>query len=160
MGDTMGNTDESGVIPLHGPDGRGPDGHRQRPPHAPQPWEKTDRAQAALEGATGPEPPAPPLCPTCGLVGDRCITYYGWHVLLEPDLRMPAHRVPPWHRWYVDSDGTAWNSRDDEPAPGAMCRVPHRITCPGLRLQEPGLHHRPPTGDTPPGPSDPLPRAG
>ncbi|MFE6407568.1 DUF6083 domain-containing protein [Streptomyces sp. NPDC057837] len=129
----MGDTGESGIIPLPGPDG-----HRQRPPDAPRPWERTDRAQAALEGATGPEPPAPPRCPTCGFMADRCVTYYGRHVLLEPDLRVPAHRVPPWHRWYVDSDGTAWNSRDDEPAPGAVCRVPHRIVCPALRLEEAG----------------------
>jgi hypothetical protein len=130
----MGDTAESSIIPL--PD---PDGHRQRPPGAPQPWEKTDRAQAAMEGATGPEPPAPPVCPNCGLVGDRRVTYYGWHVLLEPDMPVPAHMVPAWHRWYLDSNGTAWNSREDEPAPGAVCRVPHRIACPGLRLEEIGL---------------------
>ncbi|MGC5037803.1 DUF6083 domain-containing protein [Streptomyces sp. DT190] len=133
----MGDTGESSIIPLPGPDG-----HRQRPPGAPRPWERTDRAQAALEGATGPEPPAPPLCPNCGLTGDRRVTYYGRHVLLEPDPPVPAHLVPAWHRWYVDADGTAWNGRDDEPLPGAVCRVPHRITCPGLRLEEVGRWRR------------------
>ncbi|WP_031109260.1 DUF6083 domain-containing protein [Streptomyces sp. NRRL S-146] len=130
----MGDTDESSIIPL--PD---PDGHRQRPPDAPRPWEKTDRAQAATEGATGPEPPAPPLCPHCGLAGDRRVTYYGRHVLLEPGMPVPAHMVPAWHRWYVDSNGTAWNGGEDGPEPGAVCRVPHRITCPGLSLEEAGL---------------------
>ena len=130
----MGETDESSLIPL--PD---PDGHRQRPPDAPRPWEKTDRAQAVLEGATGPEPPAPPECPDCGLVGERHATYYGTHVLLEPDMSAPAHMVPAWHRWYVDSNGTAWNSREDEPEPGAACRVPHRIACPGPSPGEAGL---------------------
>ncbi|MFC9510284.1 DUF6083 domain-containing protein [Streptomyces sp. NPDC057002] len=130
----MGDKAEPSIIPLHGPDG-----HRQAPPGMPQPWEKTDRAQAAMEGATGPEPPAPPVCPNCGLVGDRRVTYYGWHVLLEPDMPVPAHMVPAWHRWYVDANGTAWNSRADEPAPGAVCRIPHRIACPGLRLEEIGL---------------------
>ncbi|MEU1851870.1 DUF6083 domain-containing protein [Streptomyces sp. NPDC019990] len=130
----MGDTSELGIIPLPGPDG-----HRQPPPDAPRPWENADRAQAAVEGATGPEPPDPPLCPDCGLVGERHATYYGAHVLLEPDMTVPAHMVPAWHRWYVDSGGTAWNSRGDEPAPGAVCRVPHRIACPGLRQEEIGL---------------------
>ncbi|MFH9013742.1 DUF6083 domain-containing protein [Streptomyces sp. NPDC017943] len=130
----MGDTRESSIIPLPGPDSQ-----RQAPWGVPRPWERTDRAQAVLEGATGPEPPAPPVCPACGLVGDRCVTYYGRHVLLEPDLPVPAHMVPAWHRWYVDSDGTAWNSRESEPEPGAVCRIPHRITCPALRLEEAGL---------------------
>ncbi|MEU3886367.1 DUF6083 domain-containing protein [Streptomyces sp. NPDC029041] len=130
----MGDTEASSIIPL--PD---PDGHRQRPPDAPRPWENTDRAQAATEGATGPEPPAPPECPHCGLTGERHITYYGTYVLLEPDMPVPAHMVPAWHRWYVDSNGTAWNSREDEPAPGAVCRVPHRIACPGLSPEEAGI---------------------
>ena len=130
----MGHADESSIIPLPAPDG-----HRQRPPDAPRPWEKTDRVQAVMEGATGPEPPAPPECPHCGLSAERHVTYYGTHVLLEPDVPVPAHLVPAWHRWYVDSDGTAWNSREDEPAPGAACRIPHRIACPGLSLEETGL---------------------
>ena len=127
----MGHADESSIIPLPAPDG-----HRQRPPDAPRPWEKTDRVQAVMEGATGPEQPAPPECPHCGLSAERHVTYYGTHVLLEPDVPVPAHLVPAWHRRYVDSDGTAWNSREDEPAPGAACRIPHRIACPGLSLEE------------------------
>ncbi|WP_434097472.1 DUF6083 domain-containing protein [Streptomyces massasporeus] len=46
---------------------------------------------------------------------------------------------PPGTRWYVDSNGTAWNSGEDGPEPGAVCRVPHRITCPGLSPEETGL---------------------
>ncbi|WP_326730066.1 DUF6083 domain-containing protein [Streptomyces phaeochromogenes] len=130
----MGDTGESSITPICGPDG-----HRQPPPDAPRVWENTDRAQAVMEGAAGPEPPATPTCPNCGLVGDRHVTYYGVHVLLEPGIPVPAHMVPAWHRWYIDSNGTAWNSREDEPMPGAVCRIPHRIACPGLKLEEIGL---------------------
>ncbi|MFI6035705.1 DUF6083 domain-containing protein [Streptomyces sp. NPDC051315] len=130
----MGDTRDASLIPLPGPDG-----HRQPSPDAPQPWENTDRAQAAVEGATGPEPPAPPDCPHCGLTGDRHATYYGSHVLLEPGMPVPAHMVPPWHRWHIDSDGTAWNSRADEPEPGAVCRIPHQLACPGLAVDDIGL---------------------
>ncbi|WP_216589548.1 DUF6083 domain-containing protein [Streptomyces brasiliscabiei] len=130
----MGDTDKPSIVPLPGADG-----HRQPPPDTPRPWENTDRAQAAREGATGPEPPAPPVCPDCGLTGDRRPTYYDAHVLLEPGLSAPAHMVPAWHRWYVDSHGVGWNSQEDEPAPGAVCRIPHHIACPGLKLEEIGL---------------------
>ncbi|MFE9623704.1 DUF6083 domain-containing protein [Streptomyces sp. NPDC006527] len=130
----MGESEESSVIPLPGPDS-----DRQPPAHTPQPWQHTDRAQAVAEGATGPEPPAPPICPHCGLTADRHATYYGAHVLLEPGLSVPAHRVPTWHRWYVDSGNTAWNAGEDEPRPGAECRIPHRITCPGLTREEMAL---------------------
>ncbi|MFI8346735.1 DUF6083 domain-containing protein [Streptomyces sp. NPDC085596] len=126
--------DDSSLIPLPGPDH-----HRQPSPDAPRPWENTDRAQAAMEGATGPEPPEPPNCRHCGLTCDRRVTYYGIHVLLEPDLFVPAHMVPAWHRWYVDTNDTAWNSREAEPSPGGFCRIPHLIACPGLKLEEIGL---------------------
>ncbi|MGW2569726.1 DUF6083 domain-containing protein [Streptomyces sp. NPDC001537] len=62
------------------------------------------------------QPPSPPVCPQCRLVGEHHPTCYGAHVLLEPGLTAPAHMVPAWHRWYVDSDGTAWSS--------AVCSVP------------------------------------
>ncbi|MFF0780448.1 DUF6083 domain-containing protein [Streptomyces sp. NPDC003720] len=127
MGDTYS------VIPLPAP---GPDGSRQPPAGTPGPWEGADRAQAAREGATGPEPPEPPVCPQCGLTGDRRPTYTGRHVLLEPRLTVPAHLVPGGHRWHVDGDGTAWNGGLEEPAPGATCRIPHQLACPGLTLDE------------------------
>ncbi|MDN0197077.1 DUF6083 domain-containing protein [Streptomyces sp. S.PNR 29] len=92
-----------------------------------------------MDCADAPNPPAPPICPQCRLVSDRHPTYYGAYVLLEPGLTAPAHMVPAWHRWYVDADGTAWNSGRDEPTPGAECRVPHRLACPGLTLEEVGL---------------------
>ncbi|WP_234311724.1 DUF6083 domain-containing protein [Streptomyces griseus] len=117
----------------------GPDGHRQRPPGTAQVWENVDRAQAATEHADGPEPPDPPLCPQCGLAGERRPTYYGRYILLEPVLSAPAHRVPAGHRWYVDAGGRAWNGGGDEPEPGAVCRVSHRLACPGLTWQEVGL---------------------
>ncbi|MFE7814071.1 DUF6083 domain-containing protein [Streptomyces sp. NPDC057433] len=113
----------------------GPDAHRHAPAAA-RPWENIDRAQAALDGATGPEPPRPPLCPHCGLAGERRRTYTGRHVLLEPGFTLPAHLVPGGHRWHLDNDGTAWNGGLDEPLPGATCRVPHRLACPGLALDE------------------------
>ncbi|MFJ5775346.1 DUF6083 domain-containing protein [Streptomyces sp. NPDC093094] len=122
---------EDGIIPLPGPDSA-----RQAPAGVPRPWETTDRRQAATDGASGPEPPGPPLCPHCGLTGDRRVTYTGQHVLLEPRLTVPAHLVPGGHRWHIDSNGTAWNGGLDEPPPGATCRVPHQLACPGLTLDE------------------------
>ncbi|WP_281156678.1 DUF6083 domain-containing protein [Streptomyces sp. HYC2] len=101
-----------------------------------RPWEKVDRAQAARDGATGPEPPAPPLCPHCGLVGERRPTYTGYHVLLEPRHIVPAHLVPGGHRWHVDTDGTAWNGGLEEPSPGTTCRIPHQLACPSLTPDE------------------------
>ncbi|WP_242706200.1 DUF6083 domain-containing protein [Streptomyces sp. KO7888] len=47
-----------------------------------------------------------------------------------------AHLVPGGHRWHVDPGGQAWNGGLDEPLPGATCRVPHQLTCPGLSLDE------------------------
>ncbi|MER6568983.1 DUF6083 domain-containing protein [Streptomyces sp. NPDC001093] len=130
--DSMGAYDS--IIPLPGP---GPDGHRQPPTGTPQPWEKADLAQAMVDGATGPEPPAPPLCPNCGLPGERRLTYTRRHVLLEPRLILPGHLVPGGHRWYIDSSsGRAWNAVLDEPFAGARCRIPHRLACPGLTLDE------------------------
>ncbi|MFL4910669.1 DUF6083 domain-containing protein [Streptomyces sp. MMS24-I2-30] len=127
--------DDSSVIPLPST-GPGPDGFRQPPPGTPTPWETADRAQAANDGATGPEPPNPPVCPQCGLTGDRKPTYTGQHVLLEPRLTVPAHLVPGGHRWHIDSNNTAWNGDFDEPLPGATCRIPHQLACPGLTLDE------------------------
>ncbi|MGW5122926.1 DUF6083 domain-containing protein [Streptomyces sp. NPDC004069] len=101
-------------------------------------WEEVDDAQAACDGATGPEPPAPPLCPHCGLAGERRATYTGHHVLLEPRHIVPVHLVPGGHRWHVDTDGTAWNGGLDEPPPGTTCRIPHELACPSLTLDEIG----------------------
>ncbi|MBX4174854.1 DUF6083 domain-containing protein [Streptomyces geysiriensis] len=114
----------------------GPDSSRQSPADAARPWEGVDRTQAAHDGATGPEPPAPPVCRHCGLTGERRLTYTGRHVLLEPLLTVPAHLVPGGHRWYVDADGRAWNGGLGEPPPGSACRVPHRLACPGLSLDD------------------------
>lgn len=47
--------------------------------------------------------------------------------------------VPAWHRWYIDSKRTGWNSREEESKPGAVCRIPHQIACPGLHLEKVGL---------------------
>ncbi|WP_225100578.1 DUF6083 domain-containing protein [Streptomyces sp. CoH27] len=143
----MGGADETSTSALPDPDDAmqrviplpSPDEQWQPPPGTPQPWMNVDRAQAAMDGADAPEPPSPPLCPHCGLVGERHPTYYGAYVLFQPGLTAPAHMVPAWHRWYVDPNGTAWNSGHEEPAPGAECRVPHRLACPGLTLEEIGL---------------------
>ncbi|MFF5973236.1 DUF6083 domain-containing protein [Streptomyces sp. NPDC012769] len=99
-------------------------------------WAAVDRQQAYDEGADGPAPPEPPRCRRCGRLCDRRPTYYGAHVLLEPDTRRAAHLVPAGHRWYVDRDGRAWNGGAAEPAPGAHCLVPHRVECPALVLVE------------------------
>ena len=130
MGDDHMN-DTSGIIPLPGPDAS-----RQSPAGTPRPWENTDRAQAAIDGAAGPEPPAPPVCPNCRLAGERRTTYTGQHVLLEPRITVPPHLVPGGHRWYLDSNGIAWNGGLDGPLPGAQCRIPHQPACPGLSLDE------------------------
>ncbi|EST19282.1 DUF6083 domain-containing protein [Streptomyces roseochromogenus] len=126
----MGAHDDRGIP------SSGTDEQRQRPPGAPRPWENTDRAQAALDGATGPEPPSPPHCPHCGLAGERRPTYTGQHVLLEPALVLPAHLVPGGHRWHIDSNGVAWNGGFTEPLAGSRCRIPHQLACPGLSLDE------------------------
>ena len=128
----MGDRQDS-IVALPGP---GPDGSRQPPAGTPAPWENTDRAQAAVDGATGPEPPDPPHCRNCGLVGDRRPTYTGQHVLLEPRLTVPTHLVPGGHRWHIDGNGVAWNGGLDEPLSGSTCRIPHRLACPGLGLDE------------------------
>jgi hypothetical protein len=129
----MGEHDDDGIIPVPG---LGPDGSRRPPAGTPVPWETTDRAQTARDGATGPEPPQPPVCPRCGLTGDRRRTYTGQHVLLEPDMVVPAHLVAGGHRRHVDGNGTAWNGGLDEPLPGMTCRIPHQLACPGLALDE------------------------
>lgn len=129
--EAMGDTHEPHLVPLPGPDA-----HHRPPAGTRRPWENIDQAQAALDGATGPEPPAPPLCPECGLAGERRPTHTGQHVLLEPGYPLPAHLVPGGHRWYLGGDGTAWNGGLDEPPPGATCRIPHRLACPGLTLDE------------------------
>jgi hypothetical protein len=126
----MGDTPHPSIVPLPAPDA-----HRHAP-EAPQPWENVDRAQAARDGATGPRPPDPPRCPHCGLTGERRATYTGQHVLLEPRLAVPSHLVPAGHRWHVDRTGVAWNSGLNEPRPGATCRFPHQLACPGLTLDE------------------------
>ncbi|WP_432029943.1 DUF6083 domain-containing protein [Streptomyces sp. 1222.5] len=127
----MGETDS--IVPFSVP---GPDGVRVPAVGTPRPWEAADRAQAARDGATGPEPPGPPVCPECGLAGERRATYTGQHVLLQPGRPVPAHLVPGGHRWHVDGNGVAWNGGQDEPPPGATCRIPHRLACPGLSLDE------------------------
>ncbi|MFJ9814599.1 DUF6083 domain-containing protein [Streptomyces sp. NPDC101151] len=130
----MGENDrhQGGIVPLPGPDGC-----RQPPAGTPQPWENIDRAQADVDGATGPEPPAPPLCPHCHLSGERRPTYTGQHILLEPRLIIPARLVPGGHRWYIDAgSGKAWNGGLDEPLSGALSRIPHQLACPGLTLDE------------------------
>ncbi|QIJ60792.1 DUF6083 domain-containing protein [Streptomyces sp. JB150] len=126
----MGHTPHPSIVPPPGPDA-----HRHAPA-VPQPWEKADRAQAALDGATGPEPPGPPRCPHCGLTGERRPTYTGQHVLLEPRLVVPSHLVPGGHRWHVDRTGVAWNGGLNEPRTGETCRIPHQLACPGLTLDE------------------------
>ncbi|TGB06533.1 DUF6083 domain-containing protein [Streptomyces sp. MZ04] len=97
--------------------------------------EVTDRAEAMLQGATAPAPPDPPVCPECGQEADRFPTYsQAWVLLepLEPVNEVPAHFVPPRQRWLVNSDGVAWNPWEAEPTPGAVCRIAHRLVCPGV----------------------------
>ncbi|MFB7915754.1 DUF6083 domain-containing protein [Streptomyces sp. NPDC056061] len=90
-----------------------------------------DDLQALLEGATAPRPPRPPDCPDCGLGQDRYPTLHEGHwVLLEPGVSVPSHQLPPRRRWVIGADGTAINTWDAEPTPGAFCRVAHILVCP------------------------------
>ncbi|OKJ27813.1 DUF6083 domain-containing protein [Streptomyces sp. CB01580] len=90
-----------------------------------------DDFQALREGATAPPPPEPPDCPDCGLRQDRYPTLYEGHwVLLEPGIAVPSHHLPPRRRWVIGVDGTAINTWDAEPTPGAFCHVPHHLVCP------------------------------
>lgn len=94
--------------------------------------------QAALEGATAPPPPAPPDCPHCALPQDRYPTLHEGHwVLLEPRIVVPAHTAPPRRRWIITPDGNAMNLWDAEPAPGARCRIAHRMACPYVEPEDP-----------------------
>ncbi|MGW0551002.1 DUF6083 domain-containing protein [Streptomyces altiplanensis] len=97
----------------------------------------TDAEQAHDEGATAAGPPAGPDCPDCGLAGDRYPTHYNRWILLEPLPALPAHAIPPRQRWLIgnstDGEGLAWNTGDEEPPPGAECRIAHRLVCPGVR---------------------------
>ncbi|MFH8477082.1 DUF6083 domain-containing protein [Streptomyces sp. NPDC018000] len=97
----------------------------------PWPYHPDDELQALHEGATAPAPPAPPECPDCGLRQDRYPTLHDGHwVLLERDVTVPAHHLPPRRRWLITPDGIAWNTWDAEPTPGAFCRVAHHLVCP------------------------------
>ncbi|MFF3355170.1 DUF6083 domain-containing protein [Streptomyces sp. NPDC002917] len=111
-------------------------------PQTAQEWaelqQDADYEQARDDGAIpGPEPG--PACPDCGLGGDIHATYYHWWIRLEPEDPEPlaAHTVPPRQRWYLDSNGTAWNSQDDEPDPGQTCRISHGLVC--SRAERPDL---------------------
>lgn len=100
----------------------------------------TDRVEARDEGADAPAPPVLPLCRECGLEADRFPTLSNAWVFLEPlnpVREVPAHMVPPFFRWLVTEDGVAWCPGGAEPAPGATCRVPHRLVCPGIELPNP-----------------------
>ncbi|MEV3947660.1 DUF6083 domain-containing protein [Streptomyces halstedii] len=89
--------------------------------------------QALRVGATAPRPPSPPDCPFCDLPQDRYHTWYTGHwILLEPRIRLPAHTVPPPLRWIITPGGLATELGDAEPLPGTVCRIPHRVACPGL----------------------------
>ncbi|MEV7394598.1 DUF6083 domain-containing protein [Streptomyces sp. NPDC091215] len=100
----------------------------------------TDRVQAWEEGADAPAPPSAAVCPECGLAADRFPTRSNAWVFLEvlkPAVEVPAHMVPPFFRWLVSQDGVAWCPGAAEPAPGATCRVPHRLVCPGADWSKP-----------------------
>ncbi|MEU7340178.1 DUF6083 domain-containing protein [Streptomyces sp. NPDC007074] len=100
----------------------------------------TDRLQAREEGADAPAPPAPPVCVECGLAAERFPTLSNAWVFLEtlkPVVEVPAHMVPPSFRWLVSQDGFAWCPGDVEPAPGANCRIPHQLVCPGIDATNP-----------------------
>ncbi|WP_405691246.1 DUF6083 domain-containing protein [Streptomyces sp. NBC_00057] len=104
-------------------------------PQTAQEWADLQQAidddQGRDDGAIpGPEPA--PACPGCGLAGDIHPTHYRWWIRLDPEDPEPlaAHTIPPRQRWHIDPDGTALNSRDDEPRPGQTCRISHHLVCP------------------------------
>ncbi|MFD3933032.1 DUF6083 domain-containing protein [Streptomyces sp. NPDC058614] len=76
------------------------------------------------------------MCPECGVAGAWHPTYTEAWVLLEPAQILPAYIVPPRQRWLIDGNDIAWNTGDDEPAPGAPRRIAHRLVCPGLERQD------------------------
>lgn len=107
-------------------------------------WERvaelTDRVEAQDAGADAEGPPALPVCRECGLEADRFAMWSGHWVLLEPLSpvgEVPAHMVPPFFRWVIDEAGKACWTQNTEPPPGAMCRIPHRLVCPGIELPNP-----------------------
>lgn len=102
--------------------------------------ELTDRVEAQDSGADADGPPALPVCRECGLDADRVETWSGHWVLLEPlkpVVEVPAHMVPPYFRWVIDGAGRACWTQNEEPPPGATCRIPHRLVCPGIELPNP-----------------------
>ncbi|MEV8321069.1 DUF6083 domain-containing protein [Streptomyces sp. NPDC059900] len=129
----MGEFDEELSLPERQP-GESDDAYWRRV------GELTDRAEALDAGADADGPPARPVCRECGLEADRFETWFGAWVLLErldPVAEVPAHMVPPFFRWVIDRAGMACWTRDAEPSPGAMCRIPHRLVCPGIELPNP-----------------------
>lgn len=132
--------------------------------------ESTDRVEAREAGADADGPPAEPKCRECGLGADRFETWFGAWVLLEPldpVEEIPAHMVPPFFRWVIDSAGRACWARNAEPPSGATCRIPHRLVCPAIELPNPwswlvvmrghnaerakSLYNPPPVGEEMPG---------
>lgn len=102
--------------------------------------ELTDRVEAREAGADADGPPAPPQCRECGLGAGRFETWFGAWVLLEPldpVEEIPAHMVPPFFRWVIDSAGRACWTRNVEPPQGATCRIPHRLVCPSVEMPNP-----------------------
>lgn len=79
---------------------------------------------------------AGPDCPHCGLPQEELRTLEHDAVLLEPDLRVPAHVVPAERRWIELSNGRA-TVYGVCPVDGAQqCRVEHRLVCPGQALPD------------------------
>ncbi|MDW8809409.1 DUF6083 domain-containing protein [Streptomyces scabiei] len=75
-------------------------------------------------------------CPLCGLPQDRVATLEQDWVLLEPDMRPPAHTVPAEYRWIELSDGRVTVYGVCPPDQFQRCRIEHRLACPKQALPD------------------------
>lgn len=75
-------------------------------------------------------------CPRCGLPREQVQTLEQDPVMLEPGMRLLAHRVPAERRWIELSDGRV-TVYGVNPVDGSQrCRIEHALACPGEPLPD------------------------
>lgn len=75
-------------------------------------------------------------CPHCRLPQDQVDTLGPEPVLLEPDMRILAHEVPPERRWIEISRGRVTVYGVCPPVAEQRCRIEHALVCPGQPLPD------------------------
>ncbi|MEU7154741.1 DUF6083 domain-containing protein [Streptomyces sp. NPDC045470] len=75
-------------------------------------------------------------CPYCGLPQEQVATLDHDPVLLEPRMRVPAHKVPAERRWIELSDGRVTVYGVCPPEPTQRCRIEHALACPEQQLPD------------------------